>query len=216
MIITGAFLSEGGKEFIIYDEERQKYVISVADAKKTGLYKLCENEDNLPYEAGAEESENIAFLARKMSCVKYALYLIEFSDKSRKTLLTKLKAKGYEKEVCDAALEVLESNKVVDDERLCAKKLQRIAETKFYGRYRIKNELIKAGFSPETVENAFEEAEIDFDELIEKLAEKLLKGKKIKSTPEYAKFVSKLQRYGYSYENIKRTLDNYIDFEEEY
>ena len=216
MIITGAFLSEGGKEFIIYDEEKQKYVISVADAKKTGLYKLCEDEDGLPYEAGVEESENIAFLARKMSCVKYALYLIEFSDKSKRTLLTKLKTKGYEKEVCDAAMEVLESNNVVDDERLCAKKLQRIAETKFYGRYRIKNELIKAGFSAETIENAFEEAEIDFDGLIEKLAEKLLKGKSIKNAAEYGKIVSKLQRYGYSYENIKRTLDNYKDFDEEY
>ncbi|MCR5353674.1 MAG: recombination regulator RecX [Clostridiales bacterium] len=214
MIITGTFLSEGGKEFIIYDEERQKYVISVADAKKTGLYKLCEDEDGLPYEAGVEESKNIAFLARKMSCVKYALYLIEFSDKSKRTLLTKLKTKGYEKEVCDAAMEVLESNNVVNDERLCAKKLQRIAETKFYGRYRIKNELIKAGFSVETVENAFENAEIDFDELIERLAQKIMRGKTINNAADYSKTVAKLQRYGYSYESIKNTLEKYKNFDE--
>ncbi len=214
MVITKAFLSEGGKELVLYDEERQKYVISVADAKKTGLYKLSQDEDSLPYEADDEESENIAFLSKKMSCVKYALYLLEFSDKSKRTLLNKLRTKGYEKDVCASALEVLESNNVVNDERLCEKKLVSIAETKFYGRYRIKSELIKAGFSSETIENAFENEQIDFDELIEKLAEKIMRGKAINDAAEYSKTVAKLQRYGYSYESIKNTLEKYRDFDE--
>ncbi len=214
MVITKAFLSEGGKELVLYDEERQKYVISVSDAKKTGLYKLSQDEDSLPYEADDEESENIAFLSKKMSCVKYALYLLEFSDKSKRTLLNKLRTKGYDKDVCASALEVLESNNVVNDERLCEKKLVSIAETKFYGRYRIKTELIKAGFSAETIENAFENAQIDFDELVERLAEKIMRGKMIKNAPEYSKTVAKLQRYGYSYESIKNTLEKYRDFDE--
>ncbi len=212
MIIKGADFSAGGNEVYLYDESGSKYALSVSDAKKTGTYKYAEDNSLLPAE---EDDEMIVFLSRKLSCIRYASYLLEFSDKSKKTLVTKLRQKGYEKDVCDAAVATLEKNGIIDDDNLCRRKLEAMAREKYYGPYRLKGELIKKGFSSDVIENAIEDADIDFDELLEKLVQKLTRRANITDIKELNLLKNKLVRYGYGYESVKEAVEPYKNFDEE-
>lgn len=207
MIITSINLSAGENEVFIYGSEGEKFRISVADAKRAGVYKFIESPELLPEEA---DEEMLDFMTKKLSCVSYAAYLLEFGDKSKKALTMKLKAKGYDVDVCEAALNVLEKNGIIDDERLCSSKLVSIANAKCYGPYRLKAELINKGFSSRQIENAFDDAEIDFDELLRTLVEKLT----VRGFPEDEKGLSslknKLSRYGYGYDSISSVLGEYM------
>lgn len=204
MILTCAMVSSGENEIILYGSCDEKYRISVADARRVGVYRYVENPDLLPEEA---DEEMLEFLSKKLSCVKYAVYLLEFGDKSAKALVMKLKSKGYETDICEAAMSVLETSGIINDERLCAEKLLSLANSKLYGPYRLKTELMKKGFSSRQIDIAFDDAEIDFDELLEKLVIKLTK----RCIPEDEKACStlknKLIRYGYNYESVSSVLE---------
>ena len=211
MIITGAHLSTGGKEVLLYTENGEKYTLSAADAKKTGFYDCAEDDALLPL---AADDDMIVFLASKMRCVKYAVYLLEFGDKTRKALLQKMKTKGYEEDVCLAALAVLEKNGLIDDEALCARKLETLARTKFYGPRRIKGELIAKGFTSSQAQNALDEAAIDFDELLETLVEKLTRRGAPQDDKACMALKNKLIRYGYSYDSVAEILNRLKTAEE--
>lgn len=202
MILTQAYASVGGKEITFIDAENEKYTISLADARKTGLYRLLE-EGTLPDEA---DDDMIVFLSRKLRCLHYAEYLLNFGDKSKRTLSRKLALKGYEPEVCEAALAVLEKNGLIDDERLCADRLQSLANGKLYGPRRLKTELLAKGFSSNNVQNALDEAELDYDELLRQLVEKLTRRALPQNEKELASLKNKLIRYGYSYESVSGVL----------
>ena len=202
MIITSVNLSAGENEVFIYGSQGEKFKITSADAKRVGIYKFVENPDLLPEEA---DEEMLAFMTNKLSCVKYAEYLLEFGDKSKKALKLKLKTK-YDEDACDAALDVLEKNGIIDDERLCSSKLVSIANAKLYGPYRLRQELIKKGFSSRQIDIAFDDCDIDFDENLKNLVEKLtLKGLP-KDDKSYLSLKNKLIRYGYSYESVASVL----------
>lgn len=206
MILTAAIVSTGENEIILYGSEGEKYRISLADCKRIGLYRYVENPELLPEEI---DGQMLEFLSKKLSCVKYAVYLLEFGDKSRKALMMKLKSKGYDEDTCEAAMDVLEKNGVVDDERLCGQKLVSLANAKFYGPYRLKSELMKKGFTSRQVDIAFDDAEIDFDDLLERLVGKLT----LRGFPEddksYLALKNKLIRYGYSYESVSSVLEKF-------
>ena len=207
MIITSVNLSAGENEVFIYGADGEKYRISVADAKRVGVFKFVEAPELLPEEA---DGEMLDFMTKKLSCVSYAAYLLEFGDKSKKALVMKLKLKGYDSDVCEAALDVLEKSGIIDDDRLCASKLLSLARSKFYGPYRLKAELANKGFSRTQIENALDDADIDFDELLGKLVDKLT----VRGFPEDEKGLSalknKLSRYGYGYDSISTVLSEYM------
>lgn len=207
MIITSINLSAGENEVFIYGSEGEKFRISAADAKRSGVYKFIESPELLPEEA---DEEMLDFMTKKLSCVSYAAYLLEFGDKSKKALTMKLKTKGYDGDVCEAALDILEKNGIIDDERLCSSKLVSLANSKLYGPYRLKSELANKGFSRSHIEIAFDDAELDFDELLRKLVEKLT----VRGFPDDEKGIAslknKLSRYGYGYESINCILEEYM------
>lgn len=208
MIITYVKPSAGENEVFIGGSEGEKYRISVADARRAGIYKFLENPELLPEEA---DGEMLEFMSKKLSCISYAAYLLEFGDKSKKALTLKLKTKGFDADVCEAALAVLEANGIVDDERLCSTKLEALARTKLYGPYRLKQELLKKGFSSKQIEIAFDEAELDFDEMLESLAEKLSFRLDLDDEKNVVALKNKLLRYGYSYDSVADVMDKYID-----
>ena len=139
MILIQATASVKGNEITFRNELHETYTISLADAKKTGLYRLVENPEELPEEA---DDEMLVFLSQKLKCLHYAAYLLDFGDKSKRALSDKLRKKGYAKDVCEAAVAVLEKNGLLDDERLCADKLNSLAIGKLYGPRRLKTELL--------------------------------------------------------------------------
>ncbi len=202
MIITSVNLSAGENEVFVYGSEGEKYRITSADAKRAGVYKFIESPEMLPEET---DEEMLAFLTNKLSCVKYAAYLLEFSDKSRKALKMKLKTK-YDEDVCEAALSVLEKNGIIDDESLCSSRLVSLANSKLYGPYRLRQELIKKGFSTKQIDIAFDDCEIDFDENLRNLAEKLTAKGMPDDEKKFSALKSKLIRYGYSYDSVSSVL----------
>lgn len=208
MILIQATASVKGNEITFRSDLQETYTISLADAKKTGLYRLVENPEELPEEA---DDEMLAFLSQKLKCLHYAAYLLDFGDKSKRALADKLRKKGYEKDVCEAAVAVLEKNGLLDDERLCADKLNSLAVGKLYGPRRLKTELFAKGFGSSDIQNALDESDIDYDELLERLVEKLTRHGIPQSEKELSLLKNKLVRYGYSYDCIARVLDK-LDF----
>ncbi len=212
MILVQATASVKGNEITFWNELHEKYTVSLADAKKTGLYRLVEKPEELPEEA---DDEMLVFLSQKLKCLHYAAYLLDFGDKSKRALSDKLRKKGYANDVCEAAVAVLEKNGLLDDERLCADKLNSLAIGKLYGPRRLKTELFAKGFGASEIQNALDEATIDYDELLEQLVRKLTRRGLPQSEKELSSLKNKLVRYGYGYDRIAHVLDD-LDFPKDF
>lgn len=207
MIINKIYISKGGSEVTLECEFREKYTITLADAKRLGLYDL--SEESFPLEFS--DDGLIEFLSQKLKAIRYALYLLGFSDKSEKTLRRKMSEKEYTKEIIDEALSVMRDAGYINDESLCLKKYLSIANSKLYGPHRIKSELFAKGFSAEDIKNAEQNAEIDFEELLTSLCEKLLSSGRtdLSDRNESCKFKAKLSRYGYGFDMINSAIRKY-------
>lgn len=214
MIIVKSYISKGGSEVTLECEFREKYTITLADAKRLGLYGLEDDEYPLQY----DDDELIEFLSQKLKAIKYASYLLQFSDKSEKVLRQKMREKEYEPSVIDEALNVMRSSGLISDESLCLRKYISIANAKLYGPHRIKSELFAKGFSSEGIKHAEESTDIDFYELCKELCDKLLSSGKINLSDrkERDKFIMKLTRYGYGFETVKSVLSDFSSIDEEY
>lgn len=206
MIIVKSYISKGGSEVTLECEFREKYTITLADARRLGLSEL----DDTDYPIEFEDDELIEFLSKKLSAIKYATYLLTFSDKSERILRRKMREKDYSPEVIDEALSVLRDGGVISDENLCLKKYLSIANSKLYGPHRIRNELFAKGFSHEDIKAAEENADIDFEELCRELCDKLLAlaSVNLSDRKERDKFKAKLSRYGYGFETISSVMSS--------
>lgn len=207
MIILKSYNSKGGSEVTLECELKEKYTITLADAKRLGLAELT--EEDFPIEFS--DDELIVFLSQKLKAIKYASYLLQFSDKSEKVLKQKMREKEYSSEVIDEALKVMREGGIISDGNLCLRKYLSIANSKLYGPHRIKSELFSKGFSAEDIKNAEESADIDFEELCRELCEKLLSSGRINLSDrkEKDKFKAKLSRYGYGFDVISSVLNNF-------
>lgn len=207
MIIVKSYISKGGSEVTLECELKEKYTITLADARRLGLAEL--SDDDFPIEF--EDEETIAVLSQKLKAIRYALYLLGFSDKSESVLRKKMREKEYSNEIIDEALSVMRSGGYINDENLCLKKYISIANSKLYGPHRIKSELFSKGFTGEDIRNAEENADIDFEELLICLCERLLGSGKINLSDrnEAAKFKAKLSRYGYGFDTINSVIQSF-------
>lgn len=207
MIITNIFSSSGGGEITLEGENREKYTLTLADAKRLGFYDVSEN--CLPIEFSDEET--LIFLSQKLRAIKYASYLLGFSDKSETVLRKKMREKNYSSEVIDEALYAMRKSGIIDDGNLCLKRYASIAHSKMYGAQRIKSELFAKGFSSADIKKAEQNANIDFYELCEKMCEKLLRQSKIdlSDKKKLSNFKAKLSRYGYSFDEINTAISKY-------
>ncbi len=206
MIVLKSYISKGGSEVTLECEFKEKYTLTRADAVRLGLYELSEEDFPVEFDDGL-----IEFLAQKLGAIKYASYLLQFSDKSEKILRQKMREKEYSPKVIEEALSVMRDGNIISDESLCLKKYISIAYSKLYGPRRIKSELLSKGFSQDDIKNAEEKTDIDFDELCRELCEKLLSPGRIKLSDrkEREKFIAKMSRYGYGYETIKSVIGDF-------
>ncbi len=204
MIITGIFPSDGEKELIIQTEQNEKYRITLSDAKENGLYGI--DEKDFPFEF--DDGELLTFLSEKLKAIKYCTYLLSFSDKSASKLVQKLREKEYSAQASTEAIRVLCDAGIVDDDTVCLRKAQIMAKSKLYGPYRIKAELSAKGFSRETIDEALENSDVDFEELLATLISKLTSSGKydLSDRDSLVKFKAKLSRYGYSCESINKAV----------
>ncbi len=207
MIIVKSYISKGGSEVTLECEFKEKYTITRADAKRLGFLEL--SDDDFPVEF--TDDALIEFLSHKLKAIKYASYLLGFSDKSERILRQKMREKEYSTEVIDEALAVLREGGIISDQNLCLKKYLSIANSKLYGPGRIKSELFAKGFSAEDIKKAESTADIDFDKLCAQMCEKLLRSGRtnLSDRKERDKLKAKLLRYGYSFDSINSALSNF-------
>lgn len=209
MIITDVFQSEKGNEVTIKTEMGDKYIITLSDAKELGIFGL--SDDEFPIEF--DDEEYILLLCEKLKAIKYCLYLLSFSDKSKMQLFLKLREKQYSATAIDLALEVLERGGVLDDKEACLKKAQYLANTKFFGPHRIKAYLLSKGYSSDGANFAAFESEIDYESALLSLIQKLSGSKEphFEDSLQLSKFKAKLARYGYDLYLINKLLSDFFD-----
>ncbi len=147
--------------------------------------------------------------------IKYAIYLLEKRDYSRKDLIKKI-AEKYPEEQAEKAADYCEERRYIDDLRYARRLWERYSEK--YGEKRIREELYKRGIDRETAQQVEEEM-TDREKEWEKTA--LLLRQKMRNRPfsdkkEENKIYAFLARKGFSSEIIGQVIREYKEDSEQY
>lgn len=180
---------DNGFTFALYKGEIRKYKI-----KENGYLEkdvLQEILDKVLYKRAKER----------------ALFLLKDSGKTRKQISDKLKQGYYPEAVIDNVIEFLERYSYVDDYEYALNYIDNNCKGKSLKR--IRNDLYAKGIAKELIEKAVNSAEIDEDISIAKLIEKKIKRYDLNDPKDKRRFYALLQRNGYSYDLIAKTLREY-------
>ena len=139
-----------------------------------------------------------------------AMALLAISDMSERKLREKLAAKGFSKEEIYEAVEKLESEGYLSDDRFIENLVNYYAQKKYYGKYRIKLELLSK-FDRESVDRSFDSVceVIDFKAFATEFALK-----EAKKGTDREKLIRKLQRLGHDTPSIRSALSVIAQSEE--
>ncbi len=140
-----------------------------------------------------------------------ALYLLEYRARSKKELIDKV-SEVASKETAEQTADRMEELGLIDDLEFARVFVRQLFSVKKFGKRRVVQELRIKGISPEIIDEVVEEYE---DEPIEKI--KMLLEKKYRGFADDEKIkrraVSALQRYGYSFDEIREGMSSF-DFED--
>ncbi len=131
-----------------------------------------------------------------------AMALLALSDMSERRLREKLRTKGFSSNEISDALEELKADGYLSDDRLIENLVNYYAKRKYFGKYRIRLELLTK-FDRESVDRCFDNVCecVDFRALAAELAVK--EGAK---GVEKDKILRKLQRLGHDSTSIRQAL----------
>lgn len=136
-----------------------------------------------------------------------ALYLLSFRDYSKKELTDKLK-KDYAVDAVQKAVERLEELGLVNDNVFAQKYAKELLFNKHFSKRRAEFELSQKGINKDVICEVLSELECDSVEQIRSLVDKKYKlaysDEKVKQ-----RAVAFLQRYGYSWDDIKQVFNTY-------
>ncbi len=140
-----------------------------------------------------------------------ALYLLEYRARSKKELIDKV-SEVASKETAEQTADRMEELGLIDDREFARVFVRQLFSVKKFGKRRVVQELRIKGISSEIIDEVIEEYE---DEPIEKI--KMLLEKKYRGFADDEKIkrraVSALQRYGYSFDEIREGMSSF-DFED--
>ena len=186
-----AVLSDG-RRIYLDSETAYKYRVSTANEYTDEEFEeiLCDSEYNL--------TKNRAF------------NILEYRAHSKKELFDKLCQKTDE-DTAWAVVEKMCELGLVDDKALLRNKLENLLNVKKYGIKRAMNDLTMRGFDREEIEETIQEMEYDeysaICEIIEHRYADELPESDIK---ERQKILSALMRRGFSYDDIKSAMAEYL------
>lgn len=166
------------------------------------------------YQGKEVDREELALLgqqADKRRAYNCAVGYLSRRDHSARELLLKLRQKGY-KESAEYAVEKLENEGYVDDERFARMYVRELINIKKYGKRRIEQELYRKGIDREIVSLIMEETEFDTDELCALINRKYYRY--LSDEKGINKTVAALMRMGYSFSEIKSALCRVAEDEE--
>lgn len=144
-----------------------------------------------------------------------AVDLLAMREHCRREIVTKLIQRGYEKEIAEDTADRLEDYGYLSDERYAHLFAKELKERKKYGKGRIKQEFMRKGIDRDIIENIMYEIEENPEEEII-----VLLGKKYPRFSEDEKIknraINALMRYGFRLQDIKKAMNSFDNFEEEY
>ena len=145
----------------------------------------------------------------------YALYLIEFRDRTEKELREKLVGKGYDEEQIEDTVEFLKNYGYLDDKRYAAHFISDAINLKKWGKIRIRTELIRKGVDREIVEFAIEDAFCDMDdERVLNEMKKRFSNSDFSNMKERTRIFNFFMRRGFTPDEIKGAMNKMSSFQD--
>ncbi len=145
----------------------------------------------------------------------YALYLIEFRDRTEKELREKLVAKGYGEEQIEDTVEFLKNYGYIDDKRYASHFISDAINLKKWGKIRIRTELLRKGVDRETVDFAIEDAfmEVEDDRVLSQMQLRF-KDADFSNMKERTRIFNFFMRRGFTAEEIKGAMNKMSSFDD--
>lgn len=137
---------------------------------------------------------------------RHAFSILSYGENNKKTLVQKLRAKGFPYEVCENIALYMEHRGYIDEKKQIGLLCDTFLRKKF-GKLKIKNELIAKGYRREDVDEYVSKnlSEVDFAENCAYIIEN-----KYNPVPreagELAKMMGALMKYGYTVGDIKEAV----------
>lgn len=132
---------------------------------------------------GEELSDEVAELflseAKRREALRTALSVLSYGDNSRRMLYTKLKRKGYDKELCLYAVREAVGLGYIDERRQLERLIPEMANRKLYGPGRILSSLLAKGYEGGQIEEVLASLEADGTVDLDKNRALLLEKKRI-------------------------------------
>ncbi|MDE6034439.1 MAG: RecX family transcriptional regulator [Ruminococcus sp.] len=168
-------------------------------------------------ELSRPELHKIIYASNFRRAYQYALYCLDYRDYSAKELSDKLVKTYKNKDLCDAVVRKLEEYGIINDVRYAEKLAFRYVDGRKYGYRRARREIMLKGISEYIAEDALQIYTENFsgnlNHLIKTKYVRMLADKDDRKSIEKVK--NSLIRYGYSYEEINNSINEYLDCQED-
>lgn len=145
----------------------------------------------------------------------YALYLIEFKDRTEKELRDKFKEKGYDENDTEDEIEFLKNYGYINDKRYAEHFTHDAINIKKWGKVRIRTELLRKGVDRETVDNTIEDAFFEVeDDLVLTQMQTRFKNSDFSNIKERTRIFNFFMRRGFSPDEIKGAMNKMCSFDD--
>lgn len=143
----------------------------------------------------------------------YALYLIEFRDRTEKELREKLFGKGYAEEQIEDTVEFLKNYGYIDDKRYASHFIHDAINLKKWGKIRIRTELLRKGIDREITDFALEDAfaKVDDDRVLNEM-KKRFSNSDFSNMKERNRIFGFFMRRGFTSAEIKGAMNKMCSF----
>lgn len=145
----------------------------------------------------------------------YALYLIEFKDRTEKELRDKFKEKGYDENDIEDEIEFLKNYGYINDKRYAEHFTHDAINIKKWGKMRICTELLRKGVDRETIDNTIEDAffEVEDDFVLTHMQTRF-KNSDFRNIKERTRIFNFFMRRGFSPDEIKGAMNKMCSFDD--
>ncbi len=156
-----------------------------------------------------EELHELVIESERRRAKEKALYLLGFSDHSKKELLSRLRRTQSES-AAEYAVEQMVELGFVDDERFARNYAEKLINTKRLSIRAARQKLIEKGIDRDLADEVLDEFELDPRDNIRALVEKKYE-RYLNDEKGLKKTISALQRMGYRWSDIQSVLEEYAE-----
>ncbi|MBQ0097525.1 MAG: regulatory protein RecX [Oscillospiraceae bacterium] len=172
---------------------------------------LISNRFDVGKDITDEELHDVVLQSDNKRCKDKALWLISFRDYSKKELIQKLR-KDYSEEAVLSCVSRLEELSLINDESYATRLSHDLVNIKHSSLRGVREKLREKGIDKDLIDEIVSSLDIDEREQIRIIIEK--KYRNLSDEKTRRRCVSALQRMGFSYSDIKSTLNEYANTED--